>query len=288
MDARTWLGLEPSHNPHRWHLPVSKGISTGHRAMFGGSGLGAAIAAMEGTSGRPVVWATAQYLLFAKVGTVVDFDVTLAVHGKKTTQARAVGHVGGTEIITVNAALGSRTYPEQQTYGEPPEVQKPEDCPVRKRFSEVSDSLDSRIEQRWALPVGADKPTEIEPGRIAVWSRMPELLEPSGASYAVLGDYVPMVISFTQDGRAGSTSLDNTLRVINVVQSEWFLLDIQVDAIANGFGHGVIHIWSEQGDLCAIGSQSCIVRSREPGAHSPPQRLVEAPENGSQELKTLS
>ena len=44
MDARTWLGLEPSHNPHRWHLPVSKGISTGHRAMFGGSGLGAAIA----------------------------------------------------------------------------------------------------------------------------------------------------------------------------------------------------------------------------------------------------
>ena len=83
MDARTWLGLEPSHNPHRWHLPVSKGISTGHRAMFGGSGLGAAIAAMEGTSDRPVVWATAQYLLFAKVGTVVDFDVTLAVHGKK-------------------------------------------------------------------------------------------------------------------------------------------------------------------------------------------------------------
>ena len=40
--------------------------------MFGGSGLGAAIAAMEGTSDRPVVWATAQYLLFAKVGTVVD------------------------------------------------------------------------------------------------------------------------------------------------------------------------------------------------------------------------
>ena len=30
MDARNWLGLEPSHNPHRWHLPVSKGISTGN------------------------------------------------------------------------------------------------------------------------------------------------------------------------------------------------------------------------------------------------------------------
>ncbi len=277
MDARTWLGLEPSHNPHRWHLPVSKGISTGHRAMFGGSGLGAAIAAMEGTSDRPVVWATAQYLLFAKVGTVVDFDVTLAVHGKKTTQARAVGHVGGTEIITVNAALGTRSYPEERTYCLPPEVQKPEICPIRERFSNVNDSLDSRIEQRWALPLGAKEPTEIEPGRIAVWSRMPELLEPSAAMFAVLGDYVPMGISFIQQGKAGSTSLDNTLRVIDLVPSDWYLLDIRVDAIASGFGHGVIHIWSEDGTLCAIGSQSCIVRSREPGSHSPPKRLVESP-----------
>lgn len=279
MDARNWLGLEPSHNPHRWHLPVSKGISTGHRAMFGGSGLGAAIAAMEGTSGRPVVWATAQYLLFAKVGTVVDFDVTLAVHGKKTTQARAVGHVGGTEIITVNAALGSRKYPEEKTYGLPPEVQSPETCPVRERFSDVDDSLDSRIEQRWAIPHGASKPIEIEPGRIAVWSRMPELLEPSAATFAVLGDYVPMGISFTEGGRAGSTSLDNTLRVIDLSPSDWYLLDIRVDAITNGFGHGIIHIWSQDGTLCAIGSQSCIVRSREPGSHSPPKRLVESPKS---------
>jgi acyl-CoA thioesterase-2 len=278
VDATSWLGLEPSHNPHRWHLPVSRGISTGHRAMFGGSGLGAAIAAMEGTSGRPVVWATAQYLSFAKVGTIVDIDVTLAVQGQKTTQARAVGHVGGTEIITVNAALGSRTFPRDTTYGTPPDVEHPEECPIRERFSEVVDSLDSRIEQRWALPLGAKNPGELEPGRIAVWSRMPELLEPSGASFAVLGDYVPMGISFTQDGQAGSTSLDNTLRVIQAAPSEWYLLDIRVDAISNGFGHGVIHIWSLEGELCAIGSQSCIVRSREPGEHTPPKRLAEAPD----------
>ena len=285
MDARNWLGLETSHNPHRWHLPVSRGISTGHRAMFGGSGLGAAIAAMEGTSGRPLVWATAQYLSFAQVETIVDIDVTLAVHGQKTTQARAVGHVGGTEIITVNAALGSRTFPRDKTYGSPPEVEQPNDCPLRERFSGVADSLDSRIEQRWALPVGAKKPSELEPGRIAVWSRMPELLEPSAASFAVLGDYVPMGISFTQNGQAGSTSLDNTLRVIQVVPSDWYLLDIRVDAISNGFGHGVIHIWSIDGELCAIGSQSCIVRSRKPGEHSPPKRLVEASDQSSATIK---
>ena len=222
MDARNWLGLEPSHNPHRWHLPVSKGISTGHRAMFGGSGLGAAIAAMEGTSGRPVVWATAQYLLFAKVGTVVDFDVTLAVHGKKTTQARAVGHVGGTEIITVNAALGSRKYPEEKTYGLPPEVQSPETCPVRERFSDVDDSLDSRIEQRWAIPHGLQTYRDRTRKNCRMESNG-ELLEPSAATFAALGDYVPMGISFTEGGRAGSTSLDNTLRVIDLSPSDWYL-----------------------------------------------------------------
>ena len=75
----------------------------------------------------------------------------------------------------MNAALGTRSYPEERTYCLPPEVQKPETCPIRERFSTVTDSLDSRIEQRWALPLGAKEPTEIEPGRIAVWSRMPEL-----------------------------------------------------------------------------------------------------------------
>ncbi|RPI11671.1 MAG: acyl-CoA thioesterase, partial [Actinobacteria bacterium] len=48
MDARTFLGLQPSHNPYRWQLPVSPGISTGSGFLFGGSGLGAAIEAMEG------------------------------------------------------------------------------------------------------------------------------------------------------------------------------------------------------------------------------------------------
>ncbi|GIS39471.1 MAG: hypothetical protein Ct9H90mP11_07910 [Acidimicrobiales bacterium] len=104
MDARTWLGLEPSHNPHRWHLPVSKGISTGHRAMLV-EGLGAAIAAMEGTSDRPVVWATAQYLLFAKVGTVVDL-MSLLQFMVKRQQKLSCRTCRGTEIITVNAALG--------------------------------------------------------------------------------------------------------------------------------------------------------------------------------------
>ncbi len=274
MDARTWLGLEPTHNPHRWFLPVTNGISTGWRFMFGGCGLGAAIAALEGTTGRPVVWATAQYLSFAKVGSVVDIDVTIAVDGRATTQARAVAHVGGAEIITVNAALGMRDDRAESSHGLVPEVQPPESCPPRERYSEVTDALDSRLEQRWALAPGQTEIGPLEPGRVAVWTRMPELLEPSAASLAVLGDYVPMGIGITEGGDKSSTSLDNTLRVLNIVSSEWFLLDIRVQGIRNGFGHGDIHIWSEDGTLCAIGSQSCIVRDRGPADQPRPRRHV--------------
>ena len=76
MDSRQFLGLQPTHNPHRWVLPVVQGISTGGGFLFGGCGLGAAVAAMEGTSGRKAVWATAQYLSYAKPGEVMDIDVT--------------------------------------------------------------------------------------------------------------------------------------------------------------------------------------------------------------------
>ena len=49
---------------------------------------------MEAVCDRPVVWATAQYLSFAMAGSIMDLDVTVAVSGKRTSQARAVGKVG--------------------------------------------------------------------------------------------------------------------------------------------------------------------------------------------------
>ena len=75
MDSRAFLGLEQSHNPFRWTLPVRKRVCTGGGFLFGGCGLGAAISALEGTSGRQLVWATGQYLSYAKPDEVLDIDV---------------------------------------------------------------------------------------------------------------------------------------------------------------------------------------------------------------------
>jgi len=262
--AHGWLGLEPTHNPYRWALPITPGICTGHRFLFGGCGLGAAIAAMEGTTGRPVVWATAQYLSYAKAGGVLDLDVVVAVEGRKTTQARVTGHVGGTEIITVNAALGGRDYRTEARFPDMPAVLAPDASPVREPFSD-DESLSNRLDQRWAVPTGTEPgsgSTRFGPGRTAVWTRMPDLDDGSAAGLAVLGDFVPMGISVALDESTMSNSLDNTLRVFETVPSEWFLLDINIEGVARGFGHGFVHIWSETGVLVAIGSQSAMVRPR--------------------------
>jgi acyl-CoA thioesterase II len=253
IDARAWLGLQPTHNPLRWYLPVVPGISTGGGFLFGGCGLGAAISALENSTDRPVVWATAQYLSFARPGSVMDIDVTVAVEGRQTTQARAVGHVGGTEILTVNAALGSREFPERGQWATMPTVPPPESCPPRESRWNVGDSIINRLDQRWAIE-------ERGTGHCAVWSHMPDLLKVSAPALAVLGDYVPLGIGVNTTTEVSSNSLDNTIRICDVVDTEWVLLDIRIDAIVNGFGHGTVHLWATDGTLMAVASQSALVR----------------------------
>ena len=260
MDARTFLGLESTHNPNRWILPITPGISTNGNFLWGGCGLGAGIEAIEGTTGRPVVWATAQYLSYANPPSIMDIDVIVAVAGNSVTQARAVAHVGDREILTVNAALGQRDIPAEGTWAEMPEVPDPEDCP--RRVGDNPDTMMSRLDFRLAAGrLREDVEGNPAPGgRCAMWARMPGVSEMSGAALAILGDYVPMGIGQALGRHAGGNSLDNTLRMVRLAPTDWVLLDIQIHAVGNGFGHGLVHLWAEDGTLLATASQSTIVR----------------------------
>jgi acyl-CoA thioesterase len=247
----------------RWVLPVTPGISTVGPFLFGGCALGAAIAAMEATSGRPVVWATAQYLSYAHPPSILDIDVTLAVQGHSITQARVVGHVADTEILTVNAALGTRDLPVEGSWVEMPDVPRPEDCDVRSPRFPGTESIMDRIDVRLANARAWDEMdgNPVPDGRSMLWAQMPDMLDlSSGASLAILGDYVPFGIGQALGRIGGGNSLDNTLRVYRLVPTEWVLLDIRVHAVAHGFGHGAVHLWSEDGALLATASQSTIVR----------------------------
>jgi hypothetical protein len=262
MDTVEFLGLKSSHNPFRWHLEVVPHISTSVNFLFGGCGLAAAISAMEATTGRNLIWATAQYLSYARPGEVMDIDVTVSVSGHQMTQARAVCHVGEREILTVNAALGDRPLDLHGQFETMPEVPPPDECPLFIHRGLQEGSINERIEKK--LVKGRQIATldkTVGDGQTLMWARIPGVIQGVDASaLAVLGDYIPLGVSQALGIRGGGNSLDNTLRVVRLVPTEWVLLDIRIHAIDRGFAHGLVHMYAEDGTLMATASQSCIVR----------------------------
>jgi len=264
-DARTFLGMEQLEDPLHWRLEVVPELTTPGNFLFGGCGLGAALVALEAGSGRPAVWSTAQYLSFAPTGSVMDLTVTLAAEGHRVTQARAVGRVGETEILTVNAALGLPADVDATGVWEsPPQVPPPDECPPRRLPAFLTTSIFDQIDVRLAkgrsfeeISRGTGAPGEPDS---ALWARVPGHLEPSAATLAILGDYVTGGVSQPIGRRTHSRSLDNTLRVVRLEPTEWVLCDIRIQALADGYGQGTAFLWSESGNLLATASQSMSVR----------------------------
>jgi len=261
MDARSFLGLEPTDDPLRWRLPVTPAVSTPGRFLYGGCALAAGLVALEEASGRPTVWATAQYLSYAPTGSEVEWQVELAVVGQRTTQGRAIARVGEVEIITVNAALGRSNLEVSGTWISAPDVPRPEQCPRQEVPPLFADTVLTRVEHRLAkgrlfsmLDGTAGGPDS------AFWARVPGHLEPSAATLAVIGDYVAGAVAQPIGRRILGRSLDNTLRVVQLVRSEWVLCDIHVHALHHGFGHGEAFLFAEDGTLLAVASQSNSVR----------------------------
>lgn len=263
MNIQEFLGLQATHNPHRWVLPVERKLCTLGGFLFGGAGLAAAVAALESTCERPLVWATAQYLSFARPPSIVDIDVTIPVGGRNTTQARAIGHVRDAEIFTVNGALGQRPWPVEAAWPEPPTVPPPEDCgPIPDRDVRT-ESVGSRLDLRVASGrYGADRDGTLSgDGRSALWVRMPEV-ELCAAALAIIADWVPSGVGQALGRLVFVSSLDNTLRVLDLHPTEWVLCDIRMQAIYNGYAHGSMLLWSREGRLLATASQSMVVRER--------------------------
>ena len=269
MDARTFFGLEPTSDRTKWRMEVVRGLTSGTGALFGGCGLGACIEVMEQVTGRPCIWATAQFLSYARPPAVLDLDVNEVVRGNSISQTRVIAHVGDTEILTVVGALGHRPLPLDGQWASRADVPPPADCEPRpmmnRHVGTISDRLDARLANArpyWEFP-GAQGS-----GNAALWIRMPEVLETTAAALAIIGDFVPFGIGQALGQRAGGNSLDNTLRVAHRVPTEWVLADVRVHAVADGFGHGLVHLWSDNGTLLGTVSQSTIVRTwRDDQAH---------------------
>lgn len=260
VDALRFFGLARTEEPDIWQLPVAPELCSGRGTLFGGCGLGAAIEALERTVGRALVWASAQYLSYARPPSIVEIDITEVVRGHRSSQARAVARVDGEEIFTVNSALGSRDFPLSGSWAVPPDVPPPDASPPRETLPRHRGTIMDRLETR----IAAGRPIHELPGppgdgRAALWVHLPSL-EMSAAALAIVGDFVPFGVGQALGERAGGNSLDNTLRIVTRHATEWILADVRVHAIAGGFGHGLVHLWAEDGTLLGTASQSAIVR----------------------------
>ena len=261
MDARTFLGMTPEDDELHWQMEVTPQLTTPGNFLFGGCGLGAALVALEAASGRPTVWATGQYLSYALTGSDLKWEVTLAAVGGHVTQGRAVGHVDGREILTVNAALGKDDLEVGGVWEEPPPVPPPDDCPPRFLPEFFRNTIMDSVEVRTARGRSFEE-MDGTPGSpaSALWARVPGHLTPSAATLAIFGDYVSGAVSQPLGRRAMGRSLDNTLRMVQLKATEWVLCDIRIHALVGGYGQGTAFLWSQDGELLATASQSIAVR----------------------------
>ena len=70
MVRRSYLSTELRRGPtpRTWVLPLTEDECSGAGRLFGGTGLGAAVRALEADAARPLVWATAQFISHAVPG----------------------------------------------------------------------------------------------------------------------------------------------------------------------------------------------------------------------------
>lgn len=258
--------LEPGESPTQFSLDVTPQLCVGHPDnlfMFGGAGMAAGLAAIETATGRPTVWAAAQYLSYARPDTRLTLDVAVPVSGKYTSQARVVIRNGADEILTVNAALGARPGAPEAQWAVMPEVPAPAGCPLMEyNWVRREDDLNASYEKR--VVAGRFGAAQAEggpsPDGIARFWVRPRAGAIDRIALAVMADFLPSGIGNALGTAAGGNSLDNTIRFAQLVPTEWVLADLRIHAASQGFVHGRVHLFAQSGELLATASQSMILR----------------------------
>lgn len=257
MDARRFLGIEPIDDLLHWRMQVRQDLATPEGFLFGGCGLGAAVAALEAATERPLICASGQFLSYASRGSIMEWEVTLAVVGHHLTHGSAVARVDGQDVMTVTATLGVAEPDVSGIWVERPPVPGPEECPARSLPEMFKHSILESIEVRAARGRHFEEVDGVPgPPDSSLWVRLPDQRTASAATLAIIGDHIPHAASQPTGRRVMARSLDNTLRIVQLRPSEWILCDIRILAMAGGYGQGAATMWSHEGQLLATANQS--------------------------------
>ncbi|MEJ7722013.1 MAG: hypothetical protein WKF58_17000 [Ilumatobacteraceae bacterium] len=95
-----------------------------------------------------------------------------------------------------------------------------------------------------------------------MWTQLTEVIDGvDAAALAVMGDFVPFGVAQALGTPAAATASTTRCACADSCRRSGCLLDIQVQAVERGFGHGLVHMFAQDGTLLATASQSCIVRA---------------------------
>lgn len=271
-----FLGLVSAEAPGRFSVVVHDRLARLDGRLYGGAAIAISVAAAEITSGRPPLWMTTQFVATAMLGTELCTHAEVLAAGKRTSQVRVTGT--DTDGNVVFASLGATGNHKEGgitgVFENPPEVSAPEDSEIwTSPFTGMARLAGFAPESVPELPPtgfatavemrGAEILRHPDPGvgRLCVWARRRDRVPVTPALAAFLSDMVPMSIAAAMGAFVGGTSLDNTIRIGSLVETEWVLIDLRPHMAVGDYGHGVAHVWSEAGDLLATASQTAALFS---------------------------
>jgi acyl-CoA thioesterase-2 len=265
-----FLGLVPSEAPGRFSFQVIDRLARLDGRLYGGTAIAVSVAVSELVSERSALWMTTQFVSTVEFGATMDVHAEVLAGGRRTNQVRVTGTSTAGEVVFASLGATGIYRPDGLTgaFETCPTVQTPDeserwDSPFSglvKAAGFTDDQL-PRSTTGFGVAVEMREPEIIEhpepgPGRICLWVRRRDGVAVTPAVAAYLADVVPMGIAHALGVVAGGTSLDNTIRIGPFVDTEWVLLDLRPHLAVGGYGHGIAHVWSENGDLLATASQT--------------------------------
>jgi acyl-CoA thioesterase len=246
-----WLGLE-HHGDGRWSFELTGPLSRFDGKFYGGTGIAVTTALFEAETERAALWATVQFAGSATVGDRIDCHVEVLARGRRTAQVRMTASVDDRVMLAaIGATSEARPDDLSAQFGTMPDVGTPEDAPPwrpntpfavdfeRPSWLQISELREARVPNRPHL----------------LWARLRDRLQ-TRASLGFLADMVPSAV-VQAAGRAGAgTSLDNSMRFGPAPETDWILVDFDPYFVAGGYVHGGARVWSTDGTLLAIASQT--------------------------------
>jgi acyl-CoA thioesterase II len=168
------------------------------------------------------------------------------------------------EVLLTVASLGTRDEASPSRWVQPPNAPGPGDSPHRVSAPPGTASVLDHYEIRIATGrMGDELDGTRGPGRSVLWCRLPEGRRPTTAGdVAFIGDLLMLGLSDAFGVPTTANSLDNTIRMVEEgAATEWVMVDVRIDAAARGYAHAGARLWTEEGVLLGMATQTLVVRS---------------------------